>query len=108
MASDALLAVVLTVSVENPPPPDIEVGLNEQVGGAVVAGEPLSVILLHERVTVRLKPFFCSTVIAEMADAPGEIDAGENAFAEIVKSCTSRETDVLCTSAPDVPVTVTT
>jgi hypothetical protein len=43
---------VLTLSVEVPEPLAKEAGLKEHAGGAVVAGEPLRVILLQESVTL--------------------------------------------------------
>jgi len=69
--------VVLTVSVEVPAPLGREAGLNEHVGGAVVAAEPLRVMLLQESVTAWLNPPVAVTVMVEVADPPGETDAGE-------------------------------
>ena len=97
--------MVLTVSVEEPP----DMALNEQVG----AGLPPPVMLLQLRLTLlALKPFTEVMVIVEVADPPGETDAGENALACMEKpgavlACTTRLTEVVLLVAPEVPVMVT-
>jgi hypothetical protein len=51
-ASDAVGPVVLIVKLEAPEALLIEDGLNLQAGGSVLAGGPLSIMLLQERLTV--------------------------------------------------------
>ena len=55
-ASDAVGPVVLSVRVEVPEALLTEDGLNLQVGGAVVAAAPFSVILPQESATLWLNP----------------------------------------------------
>ena len=58
--------------------------MREQEGGSVIVVEALNETL-HESVTEALNPLVATIVTAEVADPPGEIDAGESAVADIVK-----------------------
>ena len=98
-------AVVLTVSVEVPEPPDTDAGLNEQVGVTVTAGATL-----HVNATALLKLLIGAMVIVAVEDPPAETVAGLSVEAAIVKSGTSvtvKLTVVLWIKDPKVPVTVT-
>jgi len=68
---------VLTVNVEVP----LDIAPNEQVG----AGLPPPVMLLHDRLTLPLKPLVGVMVIVEVADPPAETVAGDSADAVMVK-----------------------
>ncbi len=104
-AARGVLEVVLTVKADVPLPLT-EAGLNEQAGGLVTAGT-----IPQVKVTAPVNPFVGVTVTVDVADAPAEMDAGDNAVAETVKSgvaepVTAKVTVVLCPNAPEVPVTV--
>jgi hypothetical protein len=101
--NDALVAaVVLTVRVEVPEPPDTEAGLKEQVGDRVPAGATL-----HVKFTVPVKPLAGVMVMVEVALPPAETEVGESAVAAMPKSLTLRLSVVVCTSNPAVPLMVT-
>jgi hypothetical protein len=98
------LPVVLTVRVEVP----LDNALKEQVG----AGLPPPVMLLQLRATpLALKPFVPVTVMVEVAEPPGDTDAGESAVAAKVKPgvelLTVSVTWAVWLVFPDVPLTVT-
>ena len=102
-----MFPVELTVNVELPVAPAREVGLNEHVGGAEVARVPPRVMLLQEKVTAALNPAVDAAVMVEVAELPAVIVAGERVVAETVKfsaACTTRDTEALCASEPEVPV----
>lgn len=56
------------MSVEVPDPLANVAGLNEHIGGLVVALVPFRVMLLHDRATLLLKPAFALSVIVEVAE----------------------------------------
>src|SRR5215469_8950043 len=70
----------MIVSVDVPAPFASVAGLNEHAGGAEVAG-----VILQDNVTEVLKPPVAEIVIVDVADPPGETEAGEGATAETVK-----------------------
>jgi hypothetical protein len=80
--------VVLTMRVEVPDPVVSVAGLNEHVGGAEVALLPLSVMLLHDSLTLAPKLPFEVNVIVEVAEPPAETAAGESAAADMVDPAT--------------------
>jgi hypothetical protein len=80
--SRTLLPVVLTVRVEVPDPLANWLGLNEHTGGAIVGMAPLRRMLLHEKVTVALKPATGVTEMLAVADPPAATVAGKNALME--------------------------
>lgn len=100
-----VLDVVLTVRVDIPLPATV-VGLKEHAGGLVSAG-----VTPQAKVTVPVNPFVGVMVTVDVAEAPAEMEAGDNAVAERVKSgvavpVTVKVTVALCASAPEIPVTV--
>lgn len=68
------------------------------------SGEPVPVTL-HMSLTGRLYPLSAVKVTVELAEVPGFTAPG--VVAEIKKPLTVSFTVAACTSAPDVPVTVT-
>ena len=98
--------VVLTMSVEVPDPLVSVAGLNEHAGGSVCAAAPFSVMLLHESVRLALKPCFEELVMLEVADPPGESDAGESADADMANPSTVSCRGVVLTVFPAFPATV--
>jgi hypothetical protein len=80
----ALGPVVLIVSVEVPEPLLIDDGLNLQVGGAIVAAEPFSIMLPQVSVSLWLNPPREVIVTVVVAVPPAVTDAGESAAAETV------------------------
>ena len=108
--SSPLLPVVANVRLDVPEAPVMAAGLNEHAGGAVVAGEPLTVMPRQERVTSPPKPPVGEAVIVAFADPPAVTVAGESAVEETTKAggaCTTSGRGALCVSEPEVPITLT-
>ena len=84
-ATAAVGPVVLIVRVEVPEALLTDDGLNLQLGGSVVAGEPLSIMLPQASATLWLNPPLEVIVTVVVADPPAVTDAGESAAAETVK-----------------------
>ena len=75
------VVAIVRVEATGALPSVIDDGLNEQVAPA---GRPVQ--LVGEKLIVPVKPFDGVIVTVEVAEAPEEIDAGENAVAAILKS----------------------
>ena len=106
MSEPLVAAVVLTVTVDVPEPPETEAGLKEHVGAGVTAG----VMLLQARLTAAVKPCAGVMVIVEVAVAPGATEAGDSAVAEMTKSggvAVTVRPIVVSWLNEEVPVTVT-
>jgi hypothetical protein len=87
---------VLIVKMEGPDALVTEDGLNCQVGGAAVAVDPFSVMLLHASATLWLNPATGVIVTVAVADFPAEIEAGDTADAETANPAPAPDNAISC------------